>query len=106
MEALGHRVDVAADGKEAGQALDARHYDRILLDVRMPRVGGDALYHDLKVRRPDVLPRIIFLTGDGENESTQALLRASGCLTLHKPFSLDAVRRAIAEPVAAGKAHG
>lgn len=106
LEALGHRVDVAADGKEAGQALDARHYDRILLDVRMPRVGGDALYHDLKVRRPDVLPRIIFLTGDGENESTQSLLRDSGCLALHKPFSLDAVRQAIAEPLPAERAHG
>ncbi|MEO6446895.1 MAG: PAS domain S-box protein [Gemmatimonadaceae bacterium] len=102
LEALGHRVGVASDGEEASAALQSRHYDRILLDVRMPRRGGDALYHELRTRRPDLVPRIIFVTGDGANEGTQLLLRESGRLAIHKPFTLDDVRSAITEPLRAG----
>ena len=38
---LGHSADVAADGVEAVDALAARHYDLMLLDLSMPRMSGE-----------------------------------------------------------------
>lgn len=38
---LGHVADQAADGVEAVEALAARHYDLILLDLSMPRMSGE-----------------------------------------------------------------
>jgi CheY-like chemotaxis protein len=38
---LGHVADQAADGVEAVEALAARHYDLILLDLSMPRMTGE-----------------------------------------------------------------
>jgi len=95
LEGLGHRVWLAADGEEARQLLGERSFDRIVLDLRMPRLGGDALFTELRASRPDLAARVIFLTGDVENESAQSFLRDTGCLTLHKPFLLDDVRQAL-----------
>jgi len=97
LQRLGHRVLVASDGEEARRILEVRPLDRILLDLRMPRVGGDTLYGELRLRRPELASRVIFLTGDTESEATAAFLRDSGRLTLCKPFTLDAVRRALDE---------
>jgi CheY-like chemotaxis protein len=38
---LGHVADQAADGVEAVEALAARRYDLILLDLSMPRMTGE-----------------------------------------------------------------
>lgn len=96
LERLGHRVTLAADGEEARRAVEALPFDRIILDLRMPRLGGEALFAELKARRPDLVPRVVFLTGDLEREAAQQLARDSGLPALCKPFTLDDVRRALA----------
>ncbi|MGD9512192.1 MAG: response regulator [Geminicoccaceae bacterium] len=40
LERAGHKVDAVADGLSAVQALEARPYDLLLLDVQMPGMGG------------------------------------------------------------------
>jgi PAS domain S-box-containing protein len=95
LERLGHRVWLAQDGEEAERIIDARPLDRILLDLRMPRMGGDALYDALRQRRPEVSRKVVFLTGDVESAEAADFLRASGRVTLHKPFTLEAVRLAL-----------
>ena len=40
LESLGHRIDVANDGREAVEAARERHYDLILMDVSMPGLDG------------------------------------------------------------------
>lgn len=92
LERLGHRVWLAQDGEEAERIIEARPLDRILLDLRMPRMGGDALFDALRERRPEVSRKVVFLTGDAESEDASDFLRASGRVTLHKPFTLEAVR--------------
>lgn len=100
IESLGHRVALAADGEEGRLAIAGAHFDRILLDLRMPRLGGAALLAELRDRRPELVSRVIILTGDVEGEESHAIVRECGCLTLHKPFALDDVRQAlIATPI-------
>lgn len=96
LERLGHRVWLAQDGEEAERIIEARPLDRILLDLRMPRMGGDALFDALRQRRPEVSRKVVFLTGDAESEDASDFLRASGRVTLHKPFTLEAVRSVLA----------
>ncbi|MEP7347831.1 MAG: response regulator, partial [Gemmatimonadaceae bacterium] len=90
-----HRVDVAANGLEARTRLAACAYDRILLDVRMPGMAGDALYREVLDRTPATAKRVIFLTGDAENDVVRAFIAASGRPCIAKPFTLEAVRLAI-----------
>jgi CheY-like chemotaxis protein/HPt (histidine-containing phosphotransfer) domain-containing protein len=40
LETWGHRVVVARDGLEAVEAFSAQHFDLILMDSQMPRLGG------------------------------------------------------------------
>lgn len=96
IESLGHRVALAADGEEGRLAIAGAHFDRILLDLRMPRLGGAALLTELRERRPELVSRVIILTGDVAVEDADAIVRECGCLTLHKPFALDDVRQALA----------
>ncbi len=98
LQRLGHRAWLARDGEEALQMIDERPLDRILLDLRMPRLGGDALFAILRERRPALSERVIFLTGDVESEAASDFLRATGRVTLRKPFTLEAVREALELP--------
>jgi CheY-like chemotaxis protein len=40
IEKLGHVVDEAEDGQDAVEAIQARRYDLLLLDLSMPRMSG------------------------------------------------------------------
>ena len=40
LKRLGYSADVAANGKEALRALEHQQYDIVLMDVRMPEMGG------------------------------------------------------------------
>lgn len=93
---LGHRIILAADGDEARTILDSRPVDRVILDLRMPRVGGDVLLAEIRDRFPPLLRRVIRLTGDAEHAEWHEAARAEGAPMLAKPFTLDDVRVAIA----------
>lgn len=93
---LGHRTLLAADGEEARATLARQRVDRVILDLRMPRLGGDALLQEIRDRHPALLPRVIRLTGDAEHPDWQEVARAEGGAILAKPFTLDDVRRALA----------
>lgn len=95
----GHEVDGARDGSEALALLEARPYDLVLSDLRMPRVDGPSLYemlrtrHHFPVRFATKLPRVIFMTG---NPAAHAeFLRATTDPILEKPFTLRVVRKMV-----------
>src|SRR5262249_57802381 len=60
----GHSVDTAANGHLALVQLRQRPYDLILCDLRMPKLDGPGLYRSLAQDQPQLLPRLIFVTGD------------------------------------------
>ena len=64
LERDGHRVDRASSGREALERLAEREVDLILSDLRMPDLDGPALYRELAARRPELLARLVFVTGD------------------------------------------
>jgi two-component system NtrC family sensor kinase len=92
---LGHTVDAAASSAEAYALLEARRYDVLLLDLRMPDVGGDEMYQELVERDPFHAARVIFLTGDVQSDASQRFIDESGRARVTKPFTFDELTRAV-----------
>lgn len=63
LEAHGCTVDVAADGKTALSLLIERRFDIVLLDIVLPKLSGTALMSYLAENDPEVLRRVIVVTG-------------------------------------------
>ena len=91
LRSLGHQVDIAASGSEALAAASAARYDGILLDMRMPDMPGDAVYDELARRDPEQARRVVFVSGDVENDTMRALLKRTGRPCIGKPFVLEDV---------------
>jgi two-component system, NtrC family, sensor kinase len=93
--AQGHDVDVAHDGAEALRTIFLNEYDAILLDVRMPGLGGAEVFRSIEVLRPDLAGRVMFITGDTVSPDTRTFLEQTRVDVLHKPFSLEELRHSM-----------
>ena len=89
----GYEVDTAANGLLALEQIKRESYDLILSDLRMPGLDGLALYREVESRRPDLLRRMIFMSGTIEDPVSQSFLEQAGVPVLPKPFHLDDLRR-------------
>lgn len=90
---LGHEVDTAGDGAEALRMINLSDYDAILLDVKMPGLGGPDVLRCIEGLRPEITDRVLFITGDTVSPNTQAFFRSRDVDVLHKPFSLEELRK-------------
>ena len=102
----GIRGEGVSDGAEALRVLQQREFDVIISDVRMPGMSGRELLERLQRDRPDLVPRVVFSTGDTFAPDTAALLKESGVPTVTKPFDfamLERVIRDVVTRVAAGR---
>jgi two-component system NtrC family sensor kinase len=88
----GYVVDLASDGLTALGKIEAREYDLILTDLRMPELDGVGLYRELERRRPEVLRRVIVITGTSGHPEYQSFLEETKVPYLEKPFSLQALQ--------------
>jgi PAS domain S-box-containing protein len=88
LERDGHRVELACSGREALGRLAGRgdEVDLIISDLRMPDMDGPALFRELANTRPELLPRIVFLTGDTLAADIQWFLAETGVPVIEKPF--------------------
>jgi signal transduction histidine kinase/sensor domain CHASE-containing protein/CheY-like chemotaxis protein len=91
----GYVVNTASNGRLALEKLEERRYDLILCDLRMPELDGPGLYRELEQRAPDLLKRMIFLTGDTLSSETTSFLQKADMPYLSKPFRAADVRRVV-----------
>ncbi len=102
---MGWDVAEAPDGKSAldlllrsARAEPGQHasgsdsYDMVLSDVRMPGLNGIQLHERLKAERPDILPKLVFSTGDVAGKETIEFVRDIGCPVIQKPFHLSLLK--------------
>ena len=97
----GYEVDTAASGLLALDRIEEGSYDLILSDLRMPDLDGFAFYHELERRRPDLVRRMIFISGTTEHPEYQKFLDEAGVPMLSKPFHVEDLCR-LAEQSLAG----
>ena len=90
LERDGYEVSSFSNGADALAELDReaqKPYSLILCDLRMPGSDGRWVYSRLEERHPDLLDRLVFITGDADVTERREFLASSGCAVLVKPFT-------------------
>ena len=90
-----HRVETVYNGLAALDKLRDGTYDLIISDLRMPHLDGPGLYREVARHHPQMIRRMIFVTGDTLGPESAEFLRRSAAPTFGKPFEPDDVRRVI-----------
>jgi CheY-like chemotaxis protein/anti-sigma regulatory factor (Ser/Thr protein kinase) len=87
----GVQVDTAGDGVEALERIDAAGaadaYGMVVTDITMPRMDGETLLHELRLRQ--FQGAVIVLTAHGQDDLIIRCLRAGACDYLVKPVTID-----------------
>ena len=92
LEADGHTVDIAENGAVALDRVRQTSYDLIVCDLRMPALDGPGLYAELQREMPELLPRVVFITGSAMTPAIEGFLERTGVPYLNKPFTVTDIR--------------
>ncbi|MGD0209039.1 MAG: response regulator [Verrucomicrobiota bacterium] len=99
MESVGYAATGFASAEDFLNSPQLRHTACLILDVRMPGMGGFELQRRLAAKN-DRTP-IIFITAHGDHDISAEALQRGAVAFLRKPFSqeslLDAVRSVLAQ---------
>jgi signal transduction histidine kinase/CheY-like chemotaxis protein len=88
-----HDVEVLTSAGEAARRLEAgERWDLILCDLVMPDVTGMELAARLAARAPDVLVRVVFMTGGAYTDGSRDFLASGGHRWVEKPVSPEVLR--------------
>ncbi len=86
-------VEIASRADHAVSLMEARHFDVVLTDVRMPDCDGLSLVKDLKSRFPET--QYILMTAFSDIEDTISAIRLGVADYLRKPFTMGEVQHAL-----------
>jgi PAS domain S-box-containing protein len=87
-------VVVHADPREALRCVqDGPAFDLVFCDLTMPYLSGMELYDEVTLRRPELAPRFVFVSGDLSRDDIRAFLARIPNERIEKPFSLQAMRQ-------------
>jgi len=93
LEVLGAETDTALNGEEALIKLEKKKFGIILLDLRMPGMGGMEVLRRVREIRPDIC--VIILTAYGTIESAVEAMKLGAVDFIQKPFSPDEIRELV-----------
>src|SRR5882672_5007695 len=85
----GYYVRTAEDGSTALVELTKGHYDLVISDLKMPKMGGIALLDEIGKQAPDALT--VIMTGFGTVETAIDAMKRGAYDYVLKPFKLDEV---------------
>ncbi|MBL8227663.1 MAG: response regulator [Bryobacterales bacterium] len=86
LEKAGVDVQIASDGVQAVEALQAGEYDLILMDNLMPRLNGVDATRQIRAMERDRRTPIVAVSANALEDQTQELRMAGADDFLHKPF--------------------
>lgn len=87
LERHGYTVVQAKSGAAGLSLLAKGAYLGVLSDMRTPGgVSGADVHAWLAANRPEMLSRLLFITGDTANEETKNILKTTGAQCIEKPF--------------------
>lgn len=96
LKRLGYPADLATDGQEAVEALRARSYDIVFMDMQMPRVDGlEATRRIRKELSESRQPWIIALTANVLDSQRDQCIAAGMDDFVGKPFQMDDLSAAL-----------
>ncbi len=83
----GYEVEAAADGMTALVRMQEKHYDIMLIDVKMPEMDGLTLLKKLKEIDPDTA--VVMMTAHGAIQDAVEAMKLGAYDYLLKPFELE-----------------
>ncbi len=93
-----HDVTAARDAREAlTLLLQGLSFDLILCDVMMPGMSGVDFHVALTQYRPELVERVVFITGGAFTPRAEQFLETVGNRRLTKPIAEETLRELIAE---------
>jgi CheY-like chemotaxis protein len=103
LERSGYSVVCSDSGVEGLRQLQSGEFMGVVSDMRTPGGVGGADVHDWIARnRPELVSRLVFITGDVANEETAAILQRTGVPCVEKPFRvqqfISVVRQTMGKP--------
>jgi len=87
LERDGHTVDKAASGEESLEKFEKKHYDIILLDIKMEGMSGLDVLKKVRELDPDV--SVVMITAYGSIPSAIEAMKSGAYEYLLKPFDPD-----------------
>jgi two-component system sensor histidine kinase/response regulator len=87
LEDAGYRTVCAQDGEQALAALAEEVFDLVLLDFRMPRMGGVEVLR--RIRESDSDVAVIMMTAHGSENLAVECMKSGALDYFPKPFTLD-----------------
>jgi CheY-like chemotaxis protein len=103
LERAGYSVESAVSGVDALPMLEQGEFLGIVSDMRTPGgVDGADVHAWLTAHRPELVSKLIFITGDIVNEETAQTLMKTGAPCVEKPFRIaqlmDVVKKVMGTP--------
>ncbi len=95
LEADGHEVNEAANGREALAAIEQHMPDLVVLDLNMPVMDGMAVLERLRELPHVRMPRVMILTAYGSIQSAVKATRLGALDFLEKPLTPTELRRSV-----------
>ncbi|MBD3234781.1 MAG: response regulator [candidate division Zixibacteria bacterium] len=87
LEAEGHDVESATDGKAGAERAIEKNYDVVLTDLKMPGMDGLQVLTSIKERNPETA--VVLMTAYGTIENAVEAMRKGAFDFLQKPFDTD-----------------
>ena len=97
LEMEGYAVATAEDGMSALELLESAHFDLVLTDLKMPRMGGITLLEQLRKHAPATMA--VIMTGFGTVETAIDAMKRGAYDYILKPFKLDEVLHVVVRAV-------
>ncbi len=83
----GYEVLGAEDGKQALDLLESEPVDLMLLDLKMPVMGGEEVLEHIRAHRPDI--PVIIITGHGTVDNAVECMKKGAYDFVTKPFQVE-----------------
>jgi len=96
LERNGYRIVGASSGAEGLKLLENGTYGGVISDMRTPGgITGADVHAWIRTHRPELLHRMLFITGDTVNQETMAILEKTVAPCIEKPFRVAQLLKSV-----------
>ena len=99
----GHQVETVDNSSGALEMIKGRRYSLILLDVKLPDMGGIELYQRIKEIAPSLTRRVVIITGDVAGPGTSKFLKENKIPYITKPFDIKLLKQELNRILSRGR---
>lgn len=95
LEHDGHAVVTACEATAVLARLETGEFDLVVSDLKMPGLGAERLWQELRKRHPGLERHLLLTTGDTVSREPESFAERVGADLVHKPFAPDEIRRRV-----------